>query len=146
MKFSELQESDWNKSFREGSPITLRCDLAHDPSAHVDWYKDGRQLLPQNKVEIESEGLTRTLLIHSAEITHGGTYECSTSDDTVTFKVDVKGDLFLSLQSSYPHTYKSILFYAMNGFVMLRRTWYYWLGSVFCPLHPLSQIFVISFS
>ncbi|XP_035029699.2 obscurin-like protein 1 isoform X11 [Hippoglossus stenolepis] len=91
VKFSELRESDGNKSVQEGSPIILRCDLAHDPSAHVDWYKDGTQLLPQNNVEIESEGLTRTLLIHSAEITHGGTYECSTSDDTVTFKVDVKG-------------------------------------------------------
>ncbi|XP_034429712.1 obscurin-like protein 1 isoform X18 [Hippoglossus hippoglossus] len=91
VKFSELRESDGNKSVQEGTPIILRCDLAHDPSAHVDWYKDGTQLLPQNNVEIESEGLTRTLLIHSAEITHGGTYECSTSDDTVTFKVDVKG-------------------------------------------------------
>ncbi|XP_062258672.1 obscurin-like protein 1 isoform X8 [Platichthys flesus] len=91
VKFSELQESDGNKSVREGASIILHCDLARDPSAHVDWYKDGMQLLPQNNVEIESEGLTRTLLIRSAEITHSGTYECSTADDSVTFKVDVKG-------------------------------------------------------
>ncbi|KAM9347673.1 obscurin-like protein 1 [Symphorus nematophorus] len=91
VKFSEPQETDRNKSVQEGSPIVLSCQLSHDPSAHVDWYKEGMKVLPQNNVEIQSDGLTRTLLIHSAEIIHGGTYECSTSDDTITFKVDVKG-------------------------------------------------------
>uniref|UniRef100_A0A3B4YE62 Obscurin-like protein 1 n=1 Tax=Seriola lalandi dorsalis TaxID=1841481 RepID=A0A3B4YE62_SERLL len=73
------------------TPIVLSCELCHDASAHVDWYKDGMKLLPQNNVEIQSDGLTRKLLICSSENIHGGTYECSTSDDTVTFKVDVKG-------------------------------------------------------
>ncbi|XP_051260027.1 obscurin-like protein 1 isoform X5 [Dicentrarchus labrax] len=91
VKFSELQETDRNMSVQEGSAIVLRCELSHDPSAHVDWYKDGVKLLPQNNMDIQSDGLTRTLLIHSAENIHGGTYECSTSDDTITFKVDVKG-------------------------------------------------------
>ncbi|XP_035532982.1 obscurin isoform X12 [Morone saxatilis] len=90
VKFSELQETDRNKSVQEGSAIVLRCELSHDPSAHVDWYKDGVKLLPQNNMDIQSDGLTRTLLIHSAENIQGGTYECSTSDDTITFKVDVK--------------------------------------------------------
>lgn len=101
MRFSELEETDRKKSIQEGSPIVLSCELSHDPSAHVDWYKDGMKLLPQNNMEIQSEGLTRTLYIHSAENIHAGTYECSTSDDSVTFKVDVKGDLSLYLQSSY---------------------------------------------
>ncbi|KAG7240547.1 hypothetical protein INR49_026831 [Caranx melampygus] len=91
VKFSELQETDKNKSVQEGTPIVLSCELSHDPSAHVDWYKDGMKLLPQDNVEIQSDGLTRTLLICSAEKIHGGTYECSTSDDTITFQVDVKG-------------------------------------------------------
>ncbi|XP_078030484.1 obscurin isoform X12 [Epinephelus lanceolatus] len=91
VKFSELQESDRSKSVQEGSPIVLSCELSHDSSAHVDWYKDGMELLPQNNMEIQSDGLTRTLLIHSAENIHSGTYECSTSDDTITFKVDVEG-------------------------------------------------------
>lgn len=101
MKFSELQENDRKKSVEEGAPIVLRCELSHDPSAHVDWYKDGVKVLPQNNVEVQSDGLTRTLLIPSAGSAHAGTYECSTKDDTVTFKVDVKGDLFLSSLSSY---------------------------------------------
>uniref|UniRef100_A0A3P9CGZ9 Obscurin-like protein 1 n=1 Tax=Maylandia zebra TaxID=106582 RepID=A0A3P9CGZ9_9CICH len=90
VKFSELQENDRNKSVEEGAPIVLRCELSHDPSAHVDWYKDGVKVLPQNNVEVQSDGLTRTLFIPSAGSAHAGTYECSTKDDTVTFKVDVK--------------------------------------------------------
>lgn len=114
VKFSELQETDRNKSIQEGSPIVLSCEVSHDPSAHVDWYKNGIKLLPQNNMEIQSDGPTRTLLIHSAENIHGGTYECSTSDDTITFKVDIKGDLFLSyyLLIIYATT---ILFYGVSG-------------------------------
>ncbi|KAK5921290.1 hypothetical protein CgunFtcFv8_025006 [Champsocephalus gunnari] len=91
LKFSELQETDKSKHVQEGCPIVLSCELSHDASAHVDWYKDGMKLLPQNNMELQSDGPTRTLLIHSAEHIHGGTYECSTSDDTITFKVDVEG-------------------------------------------------------
>ncbi|XP_034077356.1 obscurin isoform X9 [Gymnodraco acuticeps] len=90
LKFSELQETDKSKYVQEGSPIVLSCELSHDASAHVDWYKDGMKLLPQNNMELQSDGQTRTLLIHSAEHIHCGTYECSTSDDTITFKVDVE--------------------------------------------------------
>uniref|UniRef100_A0A3P8S5Q9 Obscurin-like protein 1 n=1 Tax=Amphiprion percula TaxID=161767 RepID=A0A3P8S5Q9_AMPPE len=90
VKFSQLQENDRTKSVQEGSPLVLSCELSHDPSAHVDWYKDGMKLLPQNNVEIQSDGLTRTLLIPSAENTHAGTYKCSTSEDTVIFKVEVE--------------------------------------------------------
>ncbi|GLD61489.1 obscurin-like protein 1 isoform X8, partial [Lates japonicus] len=91
VKFSELQETDRNKCVQEGDPIVLSCELSHDPSAPVEWYKDGMKILPQNNVEIQSDDLTRTLLIYSAENIHGGIYECSTSDDSISFKVDVKG-------------------------------------------------------
>lgn len=101
VKFSELQETDRNKCVQEGDPIVLSCELSHDPSAPVEWYKDGMKILPQNNVEIQSDDLTRTLLIYSAENIHGGIYECSTLDDSVSFKVDVKGDLSLFLLSSY---------------------------------------------
>ncbi|KAM3607074.1 uncharacterized protein V6R79_001471 [Siganus canaliculatus] len=90
VKFSDLKEAERNWTIQEGSPIHLSCEISHDPSAQVDWLKDGIKLLPQNNMDIQSDGLTRTLLIHSAEQKHSGTYECSTSDDTITFKVDVK--------------------------------------------------------
>uniref|UniRef100_A0A3Q1FD51 Obscurin-like protein 1 n=1 Tax=Acanthochromis polyacanthus TaxID=80966 RepID=A0A3Q1FD51_9TELE len=90
VKFSQLQENDRTKSVQEGSPLVLSCELSHDPSAHVDWYKDGMKLLPQNNAEIQSDGLTRTLLIPSAENSHAGTYKCSTTDDAIIFKVEVE--------------------------------------------------------
>lgn len=92
MKLSRHQETDRNISIQEGSPIYLRCELSHESSSHVEWYKDGIKLVPQKDMETQSEGLSRTLWIYSAEKIHGGTYECSTSDDTITFEVDVKGD------------------------------------------------------
>ncbi|KAM6935045.1 obscurin-like protein 1 isoform 2-T2 [Xenentodon cancila] len=90
VKFSELQENERNKSVQEGNPLVLNCELSHDPSTHVEWSKDGMKLLPQKNMEIQSDGLTRTLLIPSAENVHAGTYECSTSGDTIAFKVDIK--------------------------------------------------------
>lgn len=92
VKLSHHEETDKNLSIQEGSPIYLRCELSHDPSSHVEWYKDRIKLLPQKDMETQSEGLSRTLCIHSAEKIHGGTYECSTSGDTIMFEVDVKGD------------------------------------------------------
>ncbi|XP_055361312.1 obscurin-like protein 1 isoform X3 [Betta splendens] len=91
VKLSELEESDRKQTVQEGASIVLSCKLSHDPSTHVSWYKDGMKLLPQNNVDIQSEGLTRTLRIQSAESKHSGTYECSTSADTLTFSVEVKG-------------------------------------------------------
>lgn len=100
MKFSELQENERNKFIQEGKPLVLNCELSHEPSTHVDWYKDGIKLLPQSNVEIQTDGLSRNLLIPSTERKHAGIYECSTSEDTITFKVDIKGDLFLFMVSS----------------------------------------------
>ncbi|TKS67636.1 Obscurin [Collichthys lucidus] len=110
VKFSELEETDKNKSIQEGSPIVLSCELSHDPSARVDWYKDGEKLLPRNDMETQSDSLTRTLLIHSAEIKHSGTYECSTSYDTITFKVDVKGRSPQIMPIPLSEKYKMIAF------------------------------------
>ncbi|XP_033990218.1 obscurin-like [Trematomus bernacchii] len=117
LKFSELQEKDKSKYVQEGSPIVLSCELSHDPSAHVDWYKDGMKLLPQNNMELQSDGLTRTLLIHSAEHMHCGTYECSTSDDTITFKVDVEGRSPKIMPIPLSEKYKMI---TMGGQIVLQ--------------------------
>ncbi|XP_067371935.1 obscurin isoform X3 [Channa argus] len=107
-KFTELQETDKNRTVEEGSPIVLRCELSHDSSAHVNWYKDGMKLLPQGNVEIQSDDLTRTLFIQSAESKHSGIYECSTPDDTITFKVDVKGSSPKILPIPLSEKYKMI--------------------------------------
>lgn len=103
--FSALQEADRSKSVLEGCAIVLSCELTRDSSTQVHWYKDGLKLLQQDNVEIQSEGPRRALFIHSAEQAHSGTYQCSTVDDTVTFKVDVQGELFLALFLSHIMSY-----------------------------------------
>ncbi|XP_029519351.2 obscurin-like protein 1 isoform X8 [Oncorhynchus nerka] len=89
VRFSALPEAERNKLIEDGCPIVLQCELS-DPTAQVYWYKDGTKLLSQSGMEIQSDGIKRTLLIQSAEISHAGTYECSTAGDTITFKVEIK--------------------------------------------------------
>ncbi|XP_043988664.1 obscurin-like protein 1 [Gambusia affinis] len=108
VKFSKLQQKDSNRSIEEGKPLVLSCELAHDPLAHVDWYKDGMKLGSWDKVEIKSDGLTRTLTIPSAESIHAGIYECSTSEDSVTFTVDVKGQSPRIIGTPFSEKYKLI--------------------------------------
>ncbi|XP_028291238.1 obscurin-like protein 1 isoform X11 [Gouania willdenowi] len=91
VKFCEQEKAERNKSVQEGAPVVLKCQLAHNPSAVVVWYKDGTKLHPQDNVKMQSDSLTRTLLIQSAQHVHAGTYKCSTSDDAITFTVDVQG-------------------------------------------------------
>ncbi|XP_053734189.1 obscurin-like protein 1 isoform X3 [Synchiropus splendidus] len=89
-RFSELPETDRNKAVQEGSDVVLSCELARDPLAQVCWYKDGEKLLHRTDVEIQSDGLRRTLVIPAAQSIHSGLYRCSTADDSITFTVDVK--------------------------------------------------------
>uniref|UniRef100_A0A8C3A7P9 Obscurin like cytoskeletal adaptor 1b n=1 Tax=Cyclopterus lumpus TaxID=8103 RepID=A0A8C3A7P9_CYCLU len=63
-----------------------------EPTGQVSWYKDGTKLLPQNGVDIQSEGNLRSLVVQSAERAHSGVYRCESKDDDIQFAVEVKGD------------------------------------------------------
>lgn len=89
---SDLQDAQRNKCIKEISPLIPACELPHEHSAHVDWYKDGLNIQSLNNVDIQTHSLERALVIPSAETSYG-TYQCLTSDDTVTFKEDAAGDL-----------------------------------------------------
>ncbi|XP_026151995.1 obscurin isoform X3 [Mastacembelus armatus] len=108
VKFSELQETDRNKSDQEGTTTILSCEPSQDQSTQVNWYKDGDEVTPQNNVEIQPDGPAGTLLIQSADNAHDGTYECSTSDDTFTLKVDVKGQSPQIMPIAQSEKYKMI--------------------------------------
>ncbi|KAI3355902.1 hypothetical protein L3Q82_004449 [Scortum barcoo] len=90
LKFSALAEADQKKTVMAGCPIALQCELS-DPTGQVSWYKDGTQLLPQNGVDIQSEGNLRSLVVPSAERAHTGIYRCESKDDDIQFAVEVKG-------------------------------------------------------
>ncbi|XP_035029697.2 obscurin-like protein 1 isoform X9 [Hippoglossus stenolepis] len=89
VRFTAIPDAERTKSIQTGCPIVLQCELS-DPSAQVYWYKDGSKLHPQNGVDTQSEGLGRTLIVHSAEFFHSGLYCCKTKGDAITFSVDIK--------------------------------------------------------
>ncbi|XP_020568740.1 obscurin isoform X4 [Oryzias latipes] len=93
VKFLEVQENARKTSVQEGHPLVLSCELSYDPSTTVSWSKDGVKVLPEKNMEMQSDGLTRTFFIPSAQKIHSGVYECSTSDDTITFHVSIKGQI-----------------------------------------------------
>uniref|UniRef100_A0A8C5H6J5 Obscurin like cytoskeletal adaptor 1b n=1 Tax=Gouania willdenowi TaxID=441366 RepID=A0A8C5H6J5_GOUWI len=80
-------------SFEVGKPLELECEVA-DTSVPVCWYKDGRKLLIQNGWDVQSSGMTRKLIIPSAELLHSGLYSCETSGGTIHFTVDIEGDFY----------------------------------------------------
>ncbi|KAK5614025.1 hypothetical protein CRENBAI_012253 [Crenichthys baileyi] len=90
LKFAALSEADQNMTVIAGSPIALQCELS-DPSGEVSWYKDGRKLLAQSGVDIQSQGSLRSLVVPSAERAHTGVYRCESKDDDIQFSVEVKG-------------------------------------------------------
>lgn len=93
MRFSAIPDVERNKVVQIGCPIVLQCELS-DPFAQVHWYKDGSKLNQQNGVDIRTDGLIRKLIVHSAESFHSGLYCCKTKGDTITFIVDIQGELF----------------------------------------------------
>lgn len=89
----DLQDAQRNKCIQECSPLIPSLELSHDHSAHDDWYKDGLKIQSLTNVEVQTNSPDRALVIPSAETSHG-TYQCLTSEDTVTFKEDATGDLY----------------------------------------------------
>lgn len=70
--------------------IVLRTELTTEAGS-VKWLRDGVELKESSKYEIRKDGLSRTLIVKSAETKDCGTYSCQTSNDKVEFKVQVKG-------------------------------------------------------
>lgn len=102
------------KSLEVGKLLELDCEVA-DSTMPVCWYKDGVKLLPQKGWNIQSNGTLRRLIIPSAEVLHSGLYSCETSDDTIHFTVDIKGDFHLKLVKHRPFwTPNSINLYNMH--------------------------------
>uniref|UniRef100_A0A672RW62 Obscurin like cytoskeletal adaptor 1b n=1 Tax=Sinocyclocheilus grahami TaxID=75366 RepID=A0A672RW62_SINGR len=75
-----------------GGHFELHCKLS-DPTAQVSWFHNDTQLQPETGLDIQSEGDVRTLVVNPAEPSHSGLYRCESSDDSVQFTVDIKGDL-----------------------------------------------------
>ncbi|KAK7938649.1 hypothetical protein WMY93_001975 [Mugilogobius chulae] len=89
LRFSALPEAEQRKTVEQGHPLALQCELSH-ASGQVTWYKDGAELLPEGGVDIQSEGLKRSVYVPAVERQHCGVYRCESKDDDIQFTVDVR--------------------------------------------------------
>uniref|UniRef100_UPI00398F0F38 obscurin-like protein 1a isoform X2 n=1 Tax=Pristiophorus japonicus TaxID=55135 RepID=UPI00398F0F38 len=76
------------RCFTETEVIAMTCELSR-PDVDVQWFRDGTELLPSDKIRIEARGLTRELMIFDSEPLDSGQYVCHAGSDTLTFKVTV---------------------------------------------------------
>lgn len=90
IKFSPLSDTDSNKSVETGGTIVLYCEVSH-PFAQVSWFKDGKELLKTDGLNIQSEGNMRRIVIQSADASHSGVYTCEASGDVIKYNVEVAG-------------------------------------------------------
>ncbi|XP_051937930.1 obscurin-like protein 1 isoform X2 [Hippocampus zosterae] len=89
VRFAAIPDREKNKLVEAGSPVKMQCEVS-EPSARVQWHKDGGQLLPKSDFEIQSEATLRALVIKAAQVRHCGVYSCDSADDHVEFKVQVE--------------------------------------------------------
>uniref|UniRef100_A0A668UB64 Obscurin, cytoskeletal calmodulin and titin-interacting RhoGEF b n=1 Tax=Oreochromis aureus TaxID=47969 RepID=A0A668UB64_OREAU len=66
--------------------IVLSTELTAEGGS-VRWFRDGVELKESSKYEMKKEGLSRTLIVKSAEMKDSGAYSCQTADDKLEFKV-----------------------------------------------------------
>ncbi|XP_043916497.1 obscurin-like protein 1 isoform X2 [Protopterus annectens] len=69
--------------------LVLACEVSRC-SARVKWYKDGLELVPNERITIEAKGLTRQLVISGAQPCDSGTYTCDAVDDKMVTTVTVE--------------------------------------------------------
>eukprot|EP00062_Callorhinchus_milii_P023855 gi/632983142/ref/XP_007908500.1/ PREDICTED: obscurin-like protein 1 [Callorhinchus milii] len=77
-----------DQCFAASEVIVVTC-IVSQPDVAVRWYKDGTELLPDSKITIESQGLSRELIIHDSEPMDSGQYVCDAGTGQLTFRVTV---------------------------------------------------------
>ncbi|XP_054643860.1 obscurin-like protein 1 isoform X17 [Dunckerocampus dactyliophorus] len=88
VRFAAIPDKEKNKLVEAGCPVRMQCEVS-EPTAQVQWHKDGEELFPKGDYEIQTEEKLRALVIKAAEVRHSGVYCCDSADDHIEFKVDV---------------------------------------------------------
>lgn len=79
----------------EGSSVSLCCELSKK-GVPVEWKRDAQPLSEEmfpGKYQMEAEGKTARLTIHSVQPEDAGRYSCVAGDEKTTAEVRVKGEL-----------------------------------------------------
>ncbi|XP_075368115.1 obscurin-like protein 1 [Mycteria americana] len=71
-----------------GEDLVLACELSR-PDATVRWLRDGQEVQPGERVEVEARGVLRKLTIRGAQPSDSGCYVCDAASDHAVTSVEV---------------------------------------------------------
>ncbi|KAM6129576.1 obscurin-like protein 1 [Pterocles gutturalis] len=71
-----------------GEDLVLTCELSR-PDATVRWLRDGQEVQPGERVQVEARGALRQLTIHRAQPGDSGCYVCDAASDCAVTRVEV---------------------------------------------------------
>ena len=65
----------------EGDEAVLSCKVTGQPTPDVTWYVEDKQVLPSDRVSVETNRDRHKLVIHKAELDDEGMYKCVAKSD-----------------------------------------------------------------
>lgn len=75
-----------------GEDLVLACELSR-PDAVVRWLRNGQEVHPGERVQVEARGVLRQLTITGAQPSDTGCYICDAASDRMVTNVEVSGEL-----------------------------------------------------
>ena len=95
----KLGKMDTSKNVVLGDDLEITCDVSGYPYPTVNWFKDGKPLMPNKRITIIDNGMYKNaiLSIHDLEFEDKGEYTCNAtsvenpSGVTATIVIRVKG-------------------------------------------------------
>lgn len=74
-----------------GEDLVLAYELSR-PDATVRWLRDGQEVQPGERVQVEAHGVLRQLTIRGAQPGDSGCYVCDAASDRAVTSVEVSGE------------------------------------------------------
>lgn len=72
--------------------VKMECEV-NRPKLPVRWFKDGKEITPNKRIEIVSDGLSQQLVIDDVTLDDMGTYVCMCGDASTEATLTVEGRL-----------------------------------------------------
>lgn len=77
-----------------GDDLFLACEVSR-ANASVQWYCNGRPLVADHKICIESYGTLRKIIISNMQPTDSGQYVCDAGGDKMVCNIRVQGNYLI---------------------------------------------------